>query len=45
VSAPNPGLTPERIRAVFCQTYPQFTPDFVTFHRREVLDGAGEVFR
>ena len=45
VSAQNPGLNPELIRAAFCQTYPHCTPDFVTFHRREVLDGAGEVFR
>lgn len=41
----NPGLNPELIRAAFCQAYPQFTPDFVTFHRREVLDEEGKVFR
>lgn len=45
LSAQNPGLNPELIRSVFCQAYPQFTPDFVTFHRREVLDGAGRPFR
>lgn len=45
LSAQNPGLNPELLRAAFCQAYPQFTPDFVTFHRREVLDSAGEIFR
>ena len=45
LAAQNPGLNPELIRAAFCQAYPQFTPDFVTFHRREVLDEEGKVFR
>ena len=45
LAAQNPGLNPELLRTVFCQTYPQFTPEFVTFHRREVLDGEGEPFR
>ena len=45
LSAQNPGLNPELIRSVFCEEYPQFTPDFVTFHRREVLDAEGKVFR
>lgn len=45
VSAQNPGLNPELIRAAFCEEYPQFTPNFVTFHRREVLDGEGKPFR
>jgi len=45
VSAQNPGLNPELIRAAFCEAYPQFAPDFVTFHRREVLDGEGKLFR
>jgi radical SAM-linked protein len=45
LSAQNPGLNPELIRAAFCQTYPQFSPDFVTFHRREVLDEEGRPFR
>ena len=43
--AQNPGLNPELIRAAFCQAYPDLTPDFVTFHRREVLDGEGKAFR
>ena len=45
VSAQNPGLNPELLRSTFCQRYPQFTPDLVTFHRREVLDSAGNTFR
>lgn len=45
LSAQNPGLNPELIRATFCERYPQFAPDFVTFHRREVLDQEGNSFR
>ena len=45
LSAQNPGLNPELIRSVFCEEYPEFAPDFVTFHRREVLDADGKVFR
>lgn len=45
VAAQNPGLNPELIRAAFCRAYPQFAPQFVTFHRREVLDGEGNLFR
>ena len=45
VQAQNPGLNPELIRAAFCQSYPDLAPDFVTFHRREVLDGEGKAFR
>jgi len=45
VSAQNPGLNPELIRAAFCELYPQYAPDLVTFHRREVLDGEGKPFR
>ena len=44
-SAQNPGLNPDLIRAAFCAEYPQYTPDFVTFHRREVLDSEGRPFR
>lgn len=43
--AQNPGLNPELIRSAFCDLYPQFTPDFVSFHRRAVLDADGEAFR
>lgn len=45
LSAQNPGLNPELIRAAFCQEHPEFTPDFVTFHRRAVLDREGNEFR
>ena len=45
VSAQNPGVNPELIRAAFYAAYPQYEPDFVTFHRREVLDGEGRPFR
>ena len=44
-SAQNPGLNPDLIRAAFCADYPEYTPVFVTFHRRDVLDGEGKVFR
>lgn len=44
-SAQNPGLNPDLIRAAFCAEYPEYTPDLVTFHRREVLDGEGLPFR
>jgi len=43
--AQNPGLNPELIRSAFCDAYPEFAPDFVTFHRREVLDIDGKIFR
>ena len=45
LAAQNPGLNPELIRNAFCTEYPEYVPDFVTFHRREVLDGAGKPFR
>ena len=45
LSAQNPGLNPELIRSTFCAEYPEYAPDFVTFHRREVLDGEGRPFR
>lgn len=45
VAAQNPGLNPELLRGAFCQAYPEFIPDFVTFHRREVFDASGRVFR
>ena len=45
VSAQNPGLNPELLRGAFCRSYPEFTPDFVTFHRREILNPSGGVFR
>jgi len=45
LSAQNPGLNPELLRAAFCEAYPEFAPDFVTFHRREALDADGKPFR
>lgn len=45
LAAQNPGLNPELIRAAFCEEFPQFTPGFVSFHRRQALDVQGEVFR
>ena len=45
VQAQNPGLNPELIRSAFCQAFPDLAPDFVTFHRREILDGEGKIFR
>ena len=45
LSAQNPGLNPELIRAAFCTEYPEYAPDLVIFHRREVLDGEGKPFR
>ena len=44
LAAQNPGLNPELIRGAFCQAYPQYAPDFVTFHRRAALDGEGHPF-
>ena len=45
LAAQNPGLNPELIRAAFCEEFPQFAPEFVSFHRRDALDGEGNVFR
>lgn len=45
LAAQNPGLNPDLIRAAFCQEFPQFAPEFVSFHRREALGADGTVFR
>ncbi len=45
VSAQNPGLNPELIRNTFCTIHPEHAPDFVTFHRRDILDEEGRPFR
>ena len=45
VSAQNPGLNPELIRNTFCTIHPEYAPDLVTFHRRDILDGEGRSFR
>ena len=44
LAAQNPGLNPELIRAAFCEEFPQFAPDFVSFHRKAALDGEGALF-
>ena len=45
VSAQNPGLNPELICRAARERYPEFAADFVTFHRKEILDETGKVFR
>ena len=45
LAAQNPGLNPELIRVAFCQHFPQFAPEFVSFHRKEALDAEGKRFR
>ncbi len=45
LSAQNPGLNPELICKAACERFPEFAPDFITYHRKEVLDAAGQVFR
>ena len=45
LAAQNPGLNPELLRAAFCKEFPQFFPEFVSFHRKETLDEVGNVFR
>lgn len=44
LAAQNPGLNPELVRAAFCEEFPQFAPDFVSFHRRAALDSNGTLF-
>ena len=45
LAAQNPGLNPELLVKALGEACPQFAPDFVTYHRKEVLDGAGQPFR
>ena len=44
LAARNPGLNPELIRAAFSEEFPDFAPDFVSFHRKKALDAEGEIF-
>ena len=44
LAAQNPGLNPELIRAAFCEEFPDFAPDFVSFHRKKALDAEGKQF-
>ncbi len=45
LAAQNPGLNPELIHGAFCAAYPEYAPDFVSFHRRDILDAEGKIFR
>ncbi len=45
LSAQNPGLNPVYIRNAFVDENPAFVPDLVTYHRREILDANGRIFR
>ena len=44
LAAQNPGLNPDLIRAAFCEEFPDYAPDFVSFHRKKALDAEGDVF-
>lgn len=44
ISAQNPGLNPQLLAAVLEREYPELKPDFVSYHRRAVLDSAGNLF-
>ena len=37
--AQNPGLNPELVVAAIRRECPEVTPDYISFHRRQVLDG------
>jgi hypothetical protein len=43
--AQNPGLNPQLLAAVLEREYPALKPDFVSYHRRAVLDGDGNPFQ
>jgi radical SAM-linked protein len=45
LSAQNPGLNPQLLTAVLEREYPALKPNFVRYHRRTVLDGAGNLFQ
>lgn len=36
--AQNPGLNPSLLVQTICERYPQAAPDFISYHRRSVLD-------
>lgn len=38
VKAQNPGLNPTLLVSAICEMYPDITPDFISYHRRSVLD-------
>ena len=39
LKAQNPGLNPELVVAAIRRECPEVTPDYISFHRRQVLDG------
>ena len=45
LKAQNPGLNPELVVAAVREHCPDASPDFVSIHRRAVLDGEGKEFR
>lgn len=44
ISAQNPGLNPQLLVTAFEREHPNLAPDFVSYHRRAVLDSAGNLF-
>ena len=44
ICAQNPGLNPQLLLAALEREYPDIMPDFVTFHRKAVLDTSSNLF-
>lgn len=44
ISAQNPGLNPQLLLTAFERTYPELVPDFVSYHRKAVMDEARNLF-
>ena len=44
ISAQNPGLNPQVLLTALTREYPHLAPDFVRYHRKAVLDSAGNLF-
>ncbi len=44
LSAQNPGLNPTLLVSAFATQYPDFMPDFVSYHRIKVLDKEKNIF-
>lgn len=44
IGAQNPGLNPQLLVTALEREYPNFAPDFASFHRRAFLDGEGNRF-
>lgn len=45
IMAQNPGLNPSIVMDTLSTLHPEATPDFVRYHRNEVLGETGEIFR